>query len=161
MLVVALRCVITASAPATLVDVIAGVSGLTVIDDVLMDRGCPIPLRCGLGMNRGLFLVLRVLRRLLGGKPVVPRGVTLGLLHGRGLKETSNIIAGLPGLERRWLRHVAEKHGGGNDVLTGSVEDWVFARLGLDDAMIDVMSSLLSSSATCMHRALLLEGLLK
>jgi hypothetical protein len=51
MLMVASRHAITASAPATLVDVIAGVPGLTVVDDALMDRGCPIPLRCGLGMN--------------------------------------------------------------------------------------------------------------
>jgi hypothetical protein len=50
-LVVASRCAVTASAPATLVDVIAGVPRLTVIDDALMARGCPIPLRCGLRMN--------------------------------------------------------------------------------------------------------------
>jgi hypothetical protein len=64
------------------------------------------------------------------------------------------------GLEGRWLGHIAEKHGGGDDVLAGSVEDWGFARPVLDDAMIDVVSSLLSSSATCARHALPLEGLL-
>jgi hypothetical protein len=46
-LVVASRCVVTASAPAALVDVIVGVSGLTVVDDTLMDRGTLFP--CGVG----------------------------------------------------------------------------------------------------------------
>jgi hypothetical protein len=65
MLVVASRRAVTAFAHATLVDVIMGVSGLTIVDDTLANRGCPIPLRCGLRMNRGLFLVSRGLRRLL------------------------------------------------------------------------------------------------
>jgi hypothetical protein len=69
---------------------------------------------------------------------------------------------GLPGLGCRWLRHIAEKHGGDDDdVLAGSVEDWGFALLVHDDASIDVMSSLSSSSATCTCRALPLEGLLE
>jgi hypothetical protein len=100
-----------------------GVSGLTIVDDTLANRGCPIPLRCGLRMNRGLFLVSRGLRRLLRGKPMAPQGGTLGLLHGRSLKETLNLIVGLPGLGCRWLRHVAEKHGSSDDVLASSVED--------------------------------------
>jgi hypothetical protein len=68
---------------------------------------------------------------------------------------------GPPGLGRRWLRHVAEKHGGGDDVLAGLIDDWGFARLVLDDVMIDVASSLSSPSAMCMRRTLPLEGLLK
>jgi hypothetical protein len=83
------------------------------------------------------------------------------LLHGRSLEETSNLITGPPGLRCRWLRHIAEKHGGGDNVLAGSVEDWGFTHLVLDDATIDVMSSLSSSFATCTRRTLLLEGLLK
>jgi hypothetical protein len=123
MLMVASRHAITASAPATLVHVVAGVPGLTVVDDALMDRGCPIPLRCGLGMNRGHFLVSRGLHRRLGGKPAAPQGGTLGLLHGHGLEETLNLIVGPSGLGRRWLRHVAEKHSSGDNVLAGLVED--------------------------------------
>jgi hypothetical protein len=65
------------------------------------------------------------------------------------------------GLGGRRLRHIAEKHGSDDNVLAGPVEDWGFARLILDDAMIDIMCSLLSSSATCVRRALPLEGLLK
>jgi hypothetical protein len=83
------------------------------------------------------------------------------LLHGGSLEETSNLIVGPTGLGCRWLRHIAEKHGGGNNVLAGSVEDWGFAHPILNDATIDVASSLLSSSTTCTCRALLLEGLLK
>jgi hypothetical protein len=83
------------------------------------------------------------------------------LLHGRSLEETSNLIVGPPGLRCRWLVHIAEKHGGGDNVLAGSVEDWGFARPVLDDATIDTASSLSSSSATCTRRALLLKGLLK
>jgi hypothetical protein len=160
-LVVASRGAITASAPAVLVDVITGISKLTVVNDVLMDRGRLIPLRCGLRMNRGLFLMSRGLHRLLGGEPATPRGGTLSLLHGHGLEETSNLITGPPGFGRRWLRHVAEKHDGGDDILAGLVEDWGFARPVLDDAMIDVMSSLSSPSTLCMRRTLPLEGLLK
>jgi hypothetical protein len=158
---VASRYAVTASAPAALVDVVAGVSGLAVVVDVLMDRGCPVPLRCRLGMNRGLSLVSRGLRGLLRGKPAAPRGGTLGLLHCCSLEETSNLIAGPSGLGCRWLKHVAEKHGGGDDVLASSVEDWGFACLVLDDATIDIMSSLSSSSVMCTRRALPLEGLLK
>jgi hypothetical protein len=83
------------------------------------------------------------------------------LLHGGSLEETSNLIAGPAGLRCRWLRHIAEKHGSGNNVLTGSVEDWGFAHPILDDAMIDIASSLLSSSTMCTRRVLPLEGLLK
>jgi hypothetical protein len=86
---------------------------------------------------------------------VVPRGRTLGLLDGRSLEETSNLIAGPVGLGCRWLRHVAEKHGGGNNVLAGSVEDWGFARPVLDDATIDIASSLsLSLDPLCHVHAL-------
>jgi hypothetical protein len=123
MLVVASRCTVTASMPAAFIDVITGVSGLVVVNDALTDRGCLVPLQCGLGMNRGLSLVSRGLRKLLQGKPMVPQGGTLDLLYGRSLEETSNLIAGPPGLGCRRLRHVTEKHGGGDDVLVGSVED--------------------------------------
>jgi hypothetical protein len=92
---------------------------------------------------------------------MVPRGGTLGLLDGHSLKETSNLITGPAGLGCRWLRHVAEKHGGGNNVLAGSVEDWGYACLVLDDATIDVASSLSSPSTTCTRCVLPLEGLLK
>jgi hypothetical protein len=105
------------------VDVIASISGLAVVDNALTDRGCLVPLRCKLEMNQGLSLVSRGLRRLLRGKPTAPRVGTLGLLHGRSLEETSNLIAGPSGLECRWLRHVVEKHGGGDDIMAGSVED--------------------------------------
>jgi hypothetical protein len=82
------------------------------------------------------------------------------LLHGCSLEETSNLITGLVGLRCRWFRHVAEKHGGGDNILAGSVEDWVFAHLVLNDAMIDIASSLSSPSATRTYHVLLLEGLL-
>jgi hypothetical protein len=65
MLVVASRCTVTASAPAAFVDVIAGVSGIAVVNDALTDRGCLVPLQCGLRMNRGLFLVSGGLRWLV------------------------------------------------------------------------------------------------
>jgi hypothetical protein len=72
-----------------------------------------------------------------------------------------NLIAGSASLGGRWLRHIAEKHGGGNNVLAGSIEDWGFARPILDDATIDIVGSLSSSSATCVRRALPLKGLLE
>jgi hypothetical protein len=159
--VVALRCVVIASTPASFVDVVTGVSGLTIIDDAITDRGRFVPSRCGLGMNQGLFLLSGGLRRLLRCKPTTPLGGTLGLVHGHSLEESSNLITGPAGLGGRWLGHIAEKHGGGGDVLTGSVEDWGFARPVLDDATIDVTGSLLSSSAMCARRTLPLEGLLE
>jgi hypothetical protein len=54
-----------------------------------------------------------------------------------------------------------EKHGGGDDVLAGSIEDWGFTRLILDDATIDIAGSLSSPSAMCTRRTLPLKGLLK
>jgi hypothetical protein len=98
---------------------------------------------------------------LLRGKPTAPRGGSLSLLHGSSLEETSNLITGAAGLRSRWLGHVAKKHGGGDDILAGSVEDWGFTLLVLDDATIDIAGSFLSCSATSACRTLLLEGVLK
>jgi hypothetical protein len=83
------------------------------------------------------------------------------LLHGSGLEESSDFIVGLTGLGVRWLGHVMKKHGGCDNILAGSAEDRGFAHLILDDVTIDVASSFSSSSAMCVCRALLFEGLLK
>jgi hypothetical protein len=72
--VVASRCTVIASTPATLVDVVTGISGLAIVDDAVTDRGLFVPPWCGLRMNRGLFLLSGGLRRLLRRKPSVPRG---------------------------------------------------------------------------------------
>jgi hypothetical protein len=114
-----------------------------------------------LRMNRGLSLLSGGLRRLLRGKPVSPRGGTLGLLHGSSLEESSDFITGPIGLEVRWLGHVTKEHGGCDNILAGSTENRGLDCPILDDTMIDVVSSLLSSSVVCMCRALMLEGLLK
>jgi hypothetical protein len=65
------------------------------------------------------------------------------------------------GLRGRWLGHVVEKHGSGDDVLASSIEDRGFAHPILDDATIDITCFLLSSSAMYARRMLVLEGLLK
>jgi hypothetical protein len=85
-------------APSALDDVVTGLSRFMVVDDAFTDKGSLVPLGL-LRMNRGLSLLTRGLRRLLRGKPVSPRGGTLGLLHGSGLKESSDFITGLTGLE--------------------------------------------------------------
>jgi hypothetical protein len=97
LLVVASSCTVTILAPPALGDVVAGVSRFMVVDDAFMDRGCLVPLGV-LGMNQGLSLLSGGLRRLLRGKPTSPRGGTPGLLHGSGLEESSNFIAGPTGL---------------------------------------------------------------
>jgi hypothetical protein len=112
-------------------------------------------------MNRGLSLLIGGLCRLLRGKTASPGGKTLGLLHGNGLEESSNFITGSTGLGVRWLRHVTKEHGGCDHVLAGSTENRGPDRPILDDATIDVVSSLSSSSAMCACRMLLLEVLLK
>jgi hypothetical protein len=84
-----------------------------------------------------------------------------GLLHGSGLEESLDFIAGPTGLGVRWVGHVTKEHGGRDNIMAGSAEDRGLACLILDDATIDVVSSLLSSSAVCACRALVLEGLLK
>jgi hypothetical protein len=91
-LVVALSCTITTFVPTAFVDVITGILGLAVVDDAFMDRGCPVRSRGRLGLNRDLFLLSGGLHRLLRCKPMVPRGKTLNLLHGRSLKGTSNSL---------------------------------------------------------------------
>jgi hypothetical protein len=53
-----------------------------------------------------------------------------------------------------------EKHGGGDNVLAGSIEDWGFTRLVLIDAAIDLASSFSSPSAMHAYRTLPLKGLL-
>jgi hypothetical protein len=78
--VVASRHAVITSMPVAFVDVVTGVSGLVIVNDAFMNRGHLVPLRCRLEMNRGLFLLLGGLRRLLRCKPTVPRGGTLGLL---------------------------------------------------------------------------------
>jgi hypothetical protein len=99
MLVVASSCTVTTLTPSVLVDVVTGISRFTVVNDALTDRGRLVPLGGMLGMNRGLSLLSGGLCRLLRGKPVSPRGETLGLLHGSGLEESSNFIVGPTGLE--------------------------------------------------------------
>jgi hypothetical protein len=146
--------------PLALDDVVTGISRFMVVDDAFMNRGRLVPLGV-LRMNRGLSLLMGGLRRLLQGKPASPGGRTLGLLHGSGLKESSDFIAGPTGLEVRWLRHVTKEHGGCDHVLAGLTENRGLDCLILDDATIDVASSLSSSSAMCACRVLLLEGLLK
>jgi hypothetical protein len=100
-----------------------------------------------LGMNRGLSLLMGGLRRLLRGKPASPGGRTLGLLHGSGLEESSDFITGSTGLGVRRLGHVTKEHGGCDHVLAGLTENQGLDCLILDDATIDVVSSLSSSSA--------------
>jgi hypothetical protein len=147
-------------APPALDDVVTGISRFTVVDDAFTDRGCLVLLGV-LGMNRGLSLLMGGLRRLLRGKPTSPGGGTLGLLHGSGLEESSDFITGPTGLEVRWLGHVTKEHGGGDHVLAGSTKNRGVDRPILNDAMINVASSLSSSSVMCTCRALLLEGSLK
>jgi hypothetical protein len=88
----------------------------------------------------------------------LPRGRTLGLLHGNGLEESLDFISGSTGVGVRWLGHVTKEHGSGDHVLAGSTKNQGVDRLILNDATIDVTSSFSSSSATCACRALLLEG---
>jgi hypothetical protein len=54
-----------------------------------------------------------------------------------------------------------EERGGCDNVLAGSTENRGLDYLILDDATIDVTSSLSSSFAVCACRVLMLEGLLK
>jgi hypothetical protein len=68
---------------------------------------------------------------------------------------------GPTGLGVRRLGHVTKEHGGCDHVLAGSIENQGLDCPILNDAMIDVASSLSSSSAVCAGRALMLEGLLK
>jgi hypothetical protein len=143
-------------APPTLDDVVTGISRFTVVDDAFTDRGRLVPLGV-LGMNRGLSLLSGGLRRLLRGKPVSSRGGTLSLLHGSGLEESSDFIAGPTGLEVRWLGHVMKEHGGRNHVLASSTENQGLDCPILDDATINIVSSLSSSSAMCARHVLLLR----
>jgi hypothetical protein len=54
-----------------------------------------------------------------------------------------------------------KEHGGCDNILAGSAENWGLACSILDNAMINVASSLSRSSTVCACRALMLEGLLK
>jgi hypothetical protein len=79
-------------------------------------------------------------------------------VQGSSLKESSDFIPGSSGIGVRWLGHVAKEHGGGDYVLAGSGKNRGVNRLIIGNAMIDVASSLSSSSAMCACRTLLLEG---
>jgi hypothetical protein len=155
--VVASSHTVTVFARVALDDVATGISRFTVIGDMLRDRGRLVPLGI-LGMNRGLSLLSGGLGRLLRGRPTSPRGRTLGLLHGSGLEESSDLISGSTSVRVRWLGHVTKEHGGGDHVLAGSTKNRGVDRPILDDVMIDVVSSFSSSSAMCACHALLLEG---
>jgi hypothetical protein len=96
-LVIASSRPVTTLAPPALGDVVTGVLRFMVVDDAFTDRGHLVPLGM-LGMNQGLSLLSGGLRRLLRGKPALPQGETLGLLHGSGLEESSDFIMGLIGL---------------------------------------------------------------
>jgi hypothetical protein len=158
--VVASSYTITTLAPLPLGDVVTGVSRFTVVDDAFMDRGPLVPLGV-LGMNQGLSLLSRGLRRLLRGKPTSPQCRTLDLLHGSSLEESLDFIMGLSGLEVRWLEHVTKEHGGCDNILAGSAKNRGLTCPILDDVTIDVASSLSSSSTMCACHVLMLKGLLK
>jgi hypothetical protein len=83
------------------------------------------------------------------------------MLHGSGLEESLDFIMGSTGLGVRRLGHVTKEHGGCDHVLAGSTKNRGLNCPILDDAMVNITSSLSSSSAVCACRALLLEGLLK
>jgi hypothetical protein len=68
---------------------------------------------------------------------------------------------GPTGLGVRWLRHVTKEHGGCDHVLAGSPKNRGLDCPILDDATVNVASSLSSSSAVCACHTLLLKGLLK
>jgi hypothetical protein len=95
---VASSCAVTTLTPLALVDVVTGISRFMVVNDVLTDRGRLVLMGGVLGMNRGLSFLSGELRRLLRGRPMSPRGKTLSLLHGSGLKESSDFIMGPMGL---------------------------------------------------------------
>jgi hypothetical protein len=135
-------------APPLLDDVVTGISRFTVVDDAFMKRDHLVPLGV-LGMNQGLSLLTGGLRRLLRGKPASPGGRTLGLLHGSGLEESSDFIMGPTSLEVRWLGHVMKEHGGCDHVLAGSTENQGVDRPILDDATINVVSSLSRAPPPC------------
>jgi hypothetical protein len=122
MLVVASSYTVPMFAPPVLDDVVTGISRFTVVDDAFTDRGRLVLLGV-LRMNRGLSLLTGGLHKLLQGKPALPGGGTLGLLHGSGLEESSDFIAGPMGLKVRWLEHVTKEHGGCDHVLAGSTEN--------------------------------------
>jgi hypothetical protein len=61
----------------------------------------------------------------------------------------------------RWLGHVTKEHGGCDHVLAGSTKNRGLDCPILDDATIDIASSLSRSSAVCACHVLLLEGFLK
>jgi hypothetical protein len=139
-------------APLALDDVVMGISRFMVVDDAFTDRDRLVPLGT-LRMNRGLSLLTGGLRRLLRGKPASPGGRTLGLLHGSGLEESSDFITGSTGLGLRWLGHVTKEHGDCDHVLAGSTENRGFDCPILDDAMIDVVSSLSRAPPPCARAA--------
>jgi hypothetical protein len=151
---------VTVFARAALDDVATGVSRFMVVGDVLRGRRRPVsPGR--LGMNRGFSLLSGGLNEPLRGWLMSSRGGALGLLHSSGLEEFSDFISSSTGVGVRRLRHVAEEHGGGDNVLAGSSENRGVDRPILVDAAIDVASPLMSSPVMCVCHALMLEGLLE
>jgi hypothetical protein len=65
------------------------------------------------------------------------------------------------GLGVRRLGHVTKEHGSRDHILAGSTENRGLDCPILDDATIDIVSSLSSSSAVCMGHTFMLKGLLK
>jgi hypothetical protein len=119
---VTLSYTVTVFARAALDAVATGVSRFTVVGDVLKGRGRPVPLGM-LEMNRGLSLLSGGLDEPLRGWPTSPRGRALGLLHSSRPEGFSDFISGSMSVRVRWLGHVTEEHGGGDNVLAGSTKN--------------------------------------
>jgi hypothetical protein len=95
--VVASSHTVTVLARAALDDVATGVSRFTIVNDGLRGRSHPNP-SGRFGMNRGLSLLSGGLGEPLRGRLASPRGRALGLLHGSGLEEFSDLISSSVGI---------------------------------------------------------------
>ena len=96
--------IVVASSPA---DHLVVALRLTSVAEAVVQQGDPVDCRCpsGLGMNRGLPILLRRCHGKVRGTPAPLGGGTLGLLHHGGLKEIPELAADPLPLHGRGLGH--------------------------------------------------------
>lgn len=144
----------------SVIDDITGIEVPSVIDEAFLNPKDLVLLEslCGLGVHRGLSLVLRRCHGLFQGLLAPPKSRAFCLLNRGMFEEVSELVTNPSPLWSGGLGHISEENHRRCDVLAGTVEDrdWF-----LIDLVLDVLCSSSCYPGVAPFRPFLLEDSLE